>query len=307
MVIEGAERDRGARLRGGRPRAVGALSLLLVLTAAATVVVEVLAFRYAPDHNAGFVVRTGWALVRTLAWLVLIAQVRRGRAAARPFGLILAVTTIFAVGRLIVPESGAPPLPGVAGFAALTVLCLLVVVLLYRHPAVTGHLTRRVRVPGLDPDRPPLSGWAWTVRVGALTYSPLMLVPALVSVGELGRRPEWILAVVLWFAVALGLGFVVFPITLFAMRGGRTSRRAIVWITVLALVVTLPLCLILLGLDGLIRDGSPLVVAALLTSVALSRTGPSAAANNGLAGARRRGTPEGAGHDRGRHMTGYDS
>jgi hypothetical protein len=257
-----------------RTRAVGALSLLLALTAVATVVVEVLAVRYAPDRNAGLIVRAVWAVVRAFGWLALIVPVRRGRAAARPFGLILAVTTVFAVGRLIVPESGAPPRSGVIGFAVLTVLCLLVVVLLYRHPAVTGHLTRRVQFPGLDPDRPMLSGWAWTVRVSSLTYSPLMLVPACVSVGELGHRPQWILAVALWFAVALGLGFVVFPITLFAMRGGRTSRRAIVWITVLALAVDLPLCFVLLGLDGLIRDGTPLVVAALLTLFALTRVTP---------------------------------
>jgi hypothetical protein len=263
-------------IEGSRTRAVGALSLLLALTAVATVVVEVLAVKYAPERDAGLIVRAVWAVVRGLGWLVLIVPVRRGRAAARPLGLILAVTTIFAVGRLIVPESGAPPRSGVIGFAALTVLCLVVVVLLYRHPAVTGHLTRRVRVPGLSPDRPELSGWAWTVRVASLTYSPLMLVPALVAVGQLGHRPQWILAVALWFAVALGLGFVVFPITLFAMRGGRTSRRAIVWITVLALAVDLPLCFVLLGLDGLIRDGSPLVVAALLVLYALTRVKPSA-------------------------------
>jgi hypothetical protein len=250
---------------------VGVLSLLHVATAVATVVVEVLAVRSATDRDAGLIIRAVWAGVRALGWLVLIVPVRRGRAAARPLGLILAVTTIFAVGRLIVPSSGAPPLSGLIGFGVLTVLCLVVVVLLYRSPAMAGHLTRRVRIPGLDPNRAPLSGWAWTVRVAALTYSPLMLVPALVSVSELGRRPEWILAVVLWFAVALGLGFVVFPITLFAMRGGRTSRRAIIWITVLALVVDLPLCFILLGLDGLIRDGTPLVVAALLALIALTR------------------------------------
>lgn len=245
-------------IESSRQRSVEALSGLLGLTAVATVAVEVLAVRYAPDHDAGLIVRAVWGVVRAFGWLALIVPVRRGRAAARPLGLILAVTTIFAVGRLVVLSPA-----GLIGFAALALLCLLDVVLLYRHPG----LTRRSRLA----TGPPLSAWAWTMRVAALTYSPLMLVPALVSVGELGRRPEWILAVGLWFAVALALGFVVFPITLFAMRGGRTSRRAIIWITGLALVVDLPLCFILLGLDGLIRDGTPLVVAALLALIALTR------------------------------------
>src|SRR4051794_28449715 len=102
-----------------RPRAVRALTWLLVATAAATVGVELLNFWYAPDHGFGLAIRTGWALVRTLGWLILIWHVRRARAVARPLGLILAVTTIFAVGRLIVPQSGAPPLPGLIGFAVL--------------------------------------------------------------------------------------------------------------------------------------------------------------------------------------------
>src|SRR3954469_25736868 len=124
----------------GRPRAVRALTALLIATATATVVVEVLAFRYASEHGLGLAVRTGWALVRALGWLVLIWHVHRARAVARPLGLILAVTTIFAVGRLVVPESGAPAAPGLIGFLVLTGLCLTVVGLLYRHPSVAGHL-----------------------------------------------------------------------------------------------------------------------------------------------------------------------
>jgi hypothetical protein len=267
----------------GRPRAVGALTALLIATAAATVVVEVLAFRYAPQQGAGLAVRTVWALVRALGWLVLIWHVRRARALAKPLGLILAVTTIFAVGRLLVPESGAPASPGLVGFGVLALLCLLVVLLLYRHPTVTGHLVRHAGRPVLTrdgltwqesaPRRAPISAWLLTARVAALTYSPLMLVPCLVSLGQLGRRPEWILAVVFWFVVALGLGFVVLPITLLAQRGRPGPRRVLVWLTLFALVVDLPLCWVLLGLDGLIRDGTPLLVAALLTLYALWRSG----------------------------------
>jgi len=87
------------------PRPVRILVVLLIATAAATVVVEVLNFRYAPAHGAGFAVRTAWALARTLGWLVLISQVRRARATAKPLGLILTMTTLFAVGRLIVPSA----------------------------------------------------------------------------------------------------------------------------------------------------------------------------------------------------------
>ena len=55
------------------PRPVRALTVLLILTAAATVVVEVLNLRYAPEHGLGVAVRTGWAMIRTVGWLVLIS------------------------------------------------------------------------------------------------------------------------------------------------------------------------------------------------------------------------------------------
>jgi hypothetical protein len=44
------------------------------------------------------------------------------------------------------------------------------------------------------------------------------------------------------------------------------------------LVIDLPLCWLLLGLDGLIRDGAPLVAAALLACYAVWRAGRTAAA-----------------------------
>jgi hypothetical protein len=265
----------------GRPRAVRALTGLLIATAAATAGVELLNFWYAPEHGLGLGARTGWAMIRTLGWLILIWHVRRGRAAARPLGLILAVTTVFAVGRLVVPQTGAPPLPGVVGFALLTVLCVVVVVLLYRHPAVQGHLVRHpnrlvLNREGLSwqegaPRRPAVNGWLLTARVAAFTYSPLVLVPSLIAIGELRQRPEWILAVVFWFAAGLGVSYAVLLTTFFLTRGKRAARWALVWITVGVLVVDLPLCRILLGVDGLIRDGAPLVAAALLTFYSLWR------------------------------------
>lgn len=265
-----------------RPRAVRALTALLVATAATTVVVEVLNYRYAPEHGLGLGVRTGWAMLRTLGWLILVWHVRRGRAAARPLGLILAVTTIFAVGRLVVPRSGTPPLPGVLGFGLLCVLCVTVVVLLYRHRGIRDHLARHPGrlVIGRDgvswqeaaPKRPPVAGWAMTARISAFTYSPLMLVPCLISVGELRARPEFLLAVILWFVAGVGVSYLVVLSTFFLLRGKPFARRLLGWISVGVLVVDLPLCYLLLGVDGLIRDGAPLVAAVVLTVWALWRT-----------------------------------
>jgi hypothetical protein len=263
------------------PRVVRGLTWLLVATAAATVVVELLNYRYAPEHGYGLAVRTGWALLRTLGWLILIRHVRRGRSGARALGLILAVTTVFAVGRLVVPRTGTPPLPGLAGFAVLTALCIAVVVLLYRHPAVQGHLVRYPRrlvftrdgisVTDAPPKRAPIAGWVLTARVSAFTYSPLILVPCLVAVGELGERPEFLLAVIFWFAAGLAASYAVLLSTIFLVRGKPFGRRLLVWVSVAVLVVDLPLCYLVLGLDGLVRDGAPLVAAVLLTFFALWR------------------------------------
>jgi hypothetical protein len=260
------------------PRPVRALTVLLIATAAATVVVEALNFRYAPDHGAGFAVRTGWAFIRTLGWLVLIFQVRRARATAKPLGLILTVTTLFAVGRLIVPSSGRPPLPGLIGFGVLTLLCLSVVVLLYRHPAIDAHLTHQPRRPVLTREglsfreAPPGDPWVLTARLASFSYSPLMLVPALIAAGTLRHRPEWILAVVFWILAGLAVSYVALLTAFFVGRGSHRARVTLTWVTLIVLAFDLPLCRILLGLDGLIRDGSPLIVAAALTLYALWRT-----------------------------------
>ena len=264
-----------------RPTAVRGLTVLLVATAAATVVVEVLNYRYAPEHGLGLAVRTGWALVRTLGWLILIWHVRRARAAAKPLGLILAVTTVFAVGRLVVPPEGAPPPAGLIGFGVLTALCVTVVALLYRHPTVSAHLVRHPKKLVLTregvawqeaaPRRTPVAGWLITARVSAFTYSPLMLVPCLIAVGELGEKPEFVLAVVFWFAAGIGASYVVLLTTFFLLRGKPWARRLLIFETAGVLVIHLPLCFLLLGTDGLIRDGAPLVAAAILTVYAVWR------------------------------------
>jgi hypothetical protein len=266
-----------------RPRAVRALSVLLVATAAATAVVELLTFWYGSDHGWGFGVRTVWALLRTLGWLILISQVRKARASAKPLGLILAVTTIFAVGRLVVPATGAPAAPGLIGFGVLTLLCVIVVVLLYRHPRISAHLVRHPKRIVLTQDgiawqegkprRPAAGAWAMTARVSAFTYSPLMLVPCMISIGVLRARPEWTLAVVFWFIAGFAVSYIALFTSYFLLRGRPWARSVLGWLTLGVLIVDLPLCRILLGVDGLIRDGSPLVAAALLTLWALWRSG----------------------------------
>ncbi|MGW5580760.1 hypothetical protein [Micromonospora chokoriensis] len=267
-----------------RPSAVRVLTILLATTAAATVVVELLNWWYAPEQGFGLAVRTGWAMLRSFGFLLLIGHVRRGRTVARPFGLILAVTTIFAVGRLIVPRQGVPPLPGLLGFAVLTALCAAVVWMLYRSSALAGHLVRhRPRLvidrAGISwretpPRRPQANAWLLTSRVAAFTYSPLMLVPALVAGGSiLDGRLSAVPAVLFWFGAGIAASYAVLFCTAFLMRGKDWARGLLVGVTLAVLVVDLPLCWWLLGVDGLVRDGGPLVAAAALAFYGLRRAG----------------------------------
>ncbi|TDC82999.1 hypothetical protein E1193_10060 [Micromonospora sp. KC606] len=265
-----------------RPSAVRALTTLLAATAAATVVVELLNWWYAPEQEFGLAVRTGWAMLRSVGFLVLIGHVNRGRAVAKPLGLILAVTTVFAVGRLVVPREGVPPLPGLLGFALLAALCAALVWLLHRSDAVAEHLVRHRRglvLTGgtiswreIAPKRPPVTGWLLTSRVAAFTYSPLMLVPALVAGGAvLDGRPAAVPAVLLWFLAGIAVSYLVLFCTAFLMRDRRWARTLLVAITLGVLAVDLPLCWWLLGVDGLVRDGAPLVAAAVLALYGLRR------------------------------------
>nr|WP_255292505.1 hypothetical protein [Micromonospora sp. WMMA1996] len=224
-------------------------------------------------------------MLRSLGFVLLIGQVNKGRVGARPFGLILAVTTIFAVGRLIVPREGVPALPGLVGFAALSALCVAVVVLLYRSDAVRAHLVRHRKglvVEGgtiswreVVPKRPQANGWLLTARVAAFTYSPLMLVPALVATGSvLDGRIAAVPALFLWFGAGIAVSYAVLFCTAFLLRGRGWARRALVVVTLGVLALDLPLCWWLLGVDGLIRDGAPLLTAAALTLYSLHRTTP---------------------------------
>lgn len=265
-----------------RPPAVRVLTGLLAATAAATVVVDLLNWRYAPEQGFGLAVRSGWALLRSLGFLLLIWHVRRGRVASRPFGLILAVTTVFAVGRLLVPRAGVPPLPGVLGFAVLTGLCVAVLWLLYRSPTVRDHLVRHptrliVDRQGISfreaaPRRPPVTAWLLTARVAAFTYSPLMLVPSLVAIGTIvDGQLIAVPTVALWLVAGIGASWAVLFCTFFLLRGKRWARGLLLAVTGVVLLIDLPLCWLLLGVDGLSRDGAPLVLAAAIVGYSLWR------------------------------------
>jgi hypothetical protein len=255
-----------------QPPTVRRLRLLIAVTAVATVALDLVNLGLAEEAGGALAVRTIWALLRALGFLALMRTVRYGRMVSRPFGLILAVTTVFAVARLVVPRAGGlvPQWPVIAGFVVLAVLCGAVLWLLFRSPVVDAHLTRR-------PPRRPVPPWVLTTRIAALSLSALSLVPCLVAVASLAgdRRVELAVGlpvVVAWLVFSLLLGFVVPAVAIFVVLGKRWARRMLGGTAVLVLLVVPALCLWLLGVDGLVRDGVPLIVAAVLALYGLWRS-----------------------------------
>jgi len=246
------------------------LRRLIFLTAVATVAVDLGNLHYASDGGWDLAVRTLWALARAIGFLFLMREVRFGRMSAKPFGLILAATTVFAVFRLAEPKSGdlIPPGPVVAGFVLLTVLCGAVVWLLYRSDAVHEHLSARQARRHLDP-------WALTARIAALAYTALLVVPFLVAISAVwhhraGPLGPPLLAV--WGVLAVAVGFVVPISSLFVLYAKAWARWIIGLLSVFLMVVQPLLCWLLLGRDGLIRDGAPMVLATGLALHALYRS-----------------------------------
>ena len=272
---------------GMAPPVIRVLVVLLAATALTTAAVEALNWWLADEAGYALFVRTTWALLRTLGFLVLIWQVRRGRASAPPLAVILSVTTLFALARLVVPREGAPNLWGLIGFGAVAVLCTAVLVLMYRSEPVRGFLiqprkgivfTRK----GIDwgpvqSKRPPTPGWLLTTRVAALSYSPLMLVACVVAFGVVFDGDVSAAPVIgMWFTAALVISYAVLVVTSFLMRQKPWARMGLVWLTALVLLIHLPLCWLLLGVDGLVRDGGPLLAAALLAMFGLWRSASTA-------------------------------
>lgn len=248
-----------------QPPAVRRLRMLVLLTAAATVLVDLVNLEYAAEGGFGLAVRTIWAMMRALGFLFLMRTIRYGRVISRPFGLILAATTVFAVGRLVVPRNGGlvPPWPALAGSVLLFLLCGAVIWLLFRSPAIAAHLTRRPRFRQVPV-------WVLTARVAGLSLGALLLVPCLVAVGTLFDEPRIpypvaVPVVVGWLLVTLGLGFVGPWIMIFVILGKRWARVVFALIAIVVLPVGPLLCWVLLGIDGLLRDGVPIVIAAVVT------------------------------------------
>ncbi len=272
-----------AVVRAVAPPVIRVLVVLLAGTALTTAAVEALNWWLADEAGYALFVRTTWALLRTLGFLVLIWQVRRGRASAPPLAVILSVTTLFALARLVVPREGTPNLWGLVGFGAVAVMCTAVLALMYRSELVRGFLVQPRKGivftrKGIDwgpvqSKRPPTPGWLLTVRVAALSYSPLMLVACVVAFGLVFDGEVSAVPVIgMWFSAALVISYAVLVVTSFLMRQKPWARTGLVWLTALVLLVHLPLCWLLLGVDGLVRDGGPLLAAALLAMFGLWRS-----------------------------------
>jgi hypothetical protein len=248
------------------------LRVLILFTAAAVVIVDLVNLEYSPEAGFGLVVRTVWALLRAIGFLFLAREVRFGRLSARPFGVILSATTVFAVARLAQPREHGylPRWPVIAGLGILMVLGGTIIWQLYRSAAIDVHLTRR-------PPRRRIPPWVLTARVAALAYAPLLIIPCLVAVGTLFGTPRIDRTIALpvvfaWLGFAVVGGTLTSFVSLVVLYGKRWARVLLAGISVLVLVGLPTLCWFLLGADGLIRDGAPMVVAAALCLVGLWRS-----------------------------------
>ncbi|MGE5830960.1 MAG: hypothetical protein ACM30G_21745 [Micromonosporaceae bacterium] len=248
------------------------LRALIAVTAAVVVVVEALNLLSVDEPGFSLAVRTVWALLRVIGFLLLMRAVRFGRMVARPFGLILAVTTVFAVTRLVEPRTGSPvpELAVLIGLGVLTGCCAAMVWGLYRSAAVAEHLSTR-------PVRRHVPPWVLTARIATLAYGALLLVPFLVAVGAtFGDRrqplPVTLALLAFWLGVTLVVTFLAPSASFFMVLGHRWARRVVGVLSLVLPVVQPLLCLALLGPDSLLRDGVPMIVTALLGLYALRRS-----------------------------------
>lgn len=264
------------------PGALRGLAVLLVLTGLVTAVVDVgtvvaLTRSDAAGPSGGAAaalgVRTLWGVVRAVGFLLVPRHVLRGRVGARVVVVVLCVSILFSVARV----TGHGQLTGrvrpllYAGFGAVAVLCALVLAVLLGVPAVRAHL----RSTGGRH----LPAWVAASRPLALALLPCMLVPFLVGVigvlsagGGTGPDVPLLLAVpalVGWLAVIGVVAQVLAPATAGLARGFRIARWVVVAATLLVLATQPALCLLFGGVDGLVRDGLPVVVVGLLLLHAL--------------------------------------
>jgi hypothetical protein len=108
--------------------------------------------------------------------------------------------------------------------------------------------------------------------VASLSYGPLMLVAAAVAVGQVFTgRIATLPLVVMWFVAGFVVTYATLLLGFFLVQGKRWATKTLVVMSVVVTVMDLLLCWLLLGTDGLLRDGGPLLFAALLTLLALAR------------------------------------
>lgn len=253
------------------PRAVRVLRRLLGLTALTTVTVELLNWSVSQEAGWALFARTAWAVIRCVAFLVLIWQVRLGRASAAPFALVLCVTTLFALARLVIPRHGLPDWRGVAGFGIVALLCAVVLLMMYRNVEVNDYLVRRQRSQASRRPPPP-PGWVLTARVAVLSYSPLMLVAPMVALDQVfAGRLAIIAPIIIWFLISVAVTYASLLVGFAVRRASASGGPLLIALTIVVLGVHLPLCYLLLGMDGLIRDGGPVLFAAMLALLAFNR------------------------------------
>ncbi|HVD28247.1 MAG TPA: hypothetical protein VNC79_07070, partial [Mycobacteriales bacterium] len=176
--------------------------------------------------------------------------------------VILAVTTLVSVVRLAGWGTWTSTRVALAvGFGVVAVGCAALLVLLAGRPAAEW-LVRR-------PGRRPAPLWVVTAGVFVGSYLPLMFVPALVSAGRLPTVPPLpaslaLALVVGWFALIAVVYTVLPPVVFFLRRGHRWARAFALALSVVVLVTQPLLCAALLGVEGLIGDGVPIAVSAVL-------------------------------------------
>jgi hypothetical protein len=232
----------------------------------------------------GLVVRGIWALIRAVGLILAARHVSRGSAAARGVVIVLAVSTVFNTVRLVGGryDPAVGPLPHVLvdglliGSAALCVALILLVVWLApvrehlsQSPTKKRNLLIRLVTP--SPDEPT---WVLTSRPLAASLAACVGVPLLVGAaglfsGDLAGRypPLRVVAAV----TALGMQLVIMLILVLVLPyalisiGKLPGARWVVSVLALMVIVTQPvICPIVLGVDGLVRDALPAVVAALV-------------------------------------------
>ena len=249
------------------------LRAVIGVIAVTAVVVEAVNLLSADEPGFSLLVRSTWALLRVVAFLLLARAIRYGRQASRPFGLVLAVTTVFAVARLAEPRQGSflPPVLVLVGFVLLTLECAVMVWLLYRSTAVEAHLSTR-------PVRRHIPGWVLTGRMAVLSYAPLTAVPFLVALGTVFSADRRLplgptAALLLTWGGLLALLTLVAPFSsLLVVVGKGWARWVVGFLGIVVLLLQPALCYAVLGLDGFVRDGLPLAIIAVLGLWALHRS-----------------------------------